>query len=97
MELVNVLFPWQKQPEISKIINVIAISLDETDSEITSYKQKMPQLIGWTHLRAPEGIRSKVASDYYILATPEMILLDAKTKVIISTPNSLPELVKEIN
>jgi thioredoxin-related protein len=36
---------------------------------------------------AVEGINSKVANDYFILATPVMILLDSKTKKIISIPS----------
>jgi len=45
---------------------------------------------------APEGVRSKVASDYYVLATPVMVLLDAKTKEIVSVPNTLNELLTAI-
>jgi hypothetical protein len=71
---------------------VVAISLDETEADTRSYNQKITDLTGWKHLHATEGVRSKVAGDYYVLATPVMVLLDAKTRKIIATPNTLNEL-----
>jgi thioredoxin-related protein len=86
------LYPWQQQPDISAKVNVIAISLDETETEISAWKQKIASLQGWKHLLAPEGVRSKVANDYYVLATPVMILLDAKTMEIAAAPGRMEEM-----
>lgn len=96
MELTDQLYPWQKHPEIRQKIEVVAISLDETDTEIKAWEKKIPELQGWKHLRATEGIRSKAASDYFVLATPVMVLLDAKTKAINAVPNTLNELMTAI-
>jgi hypothetical protein len=96
MEMVNSLYPWQQQTEIQQKIKVVAISLDETVPEVKAWEQKIRQLAGWKQLRAEEGISSKVASDYYVLATPVMILLDAKTREIVALPNTLDELMKVI-
>jgi len=93
VEMANQLYPWQQQPEMQQKIRVVAISLDETEKEIKAWRKKIPEMKGWKHLRAPEGVRSKVASDYFILATPVMILLDAKTKEIIAMPKTLNELM----
>jgi hypothetical protein len=71
----------------------VAVSLDETDTEIKAWEKKIPELKGWKHLRAPDGVRSKAAADYYVLATPVMVLIDAKTREIIATPNTLGELL----
>ena len=95
-EMVDQLYPWQQQPELQQKINVVAISLDETETEIKAWNQKIHELKGWQHLRATEGIRSKVASDYYVLATPVMVLLDAKTREIVALPNTLNELITAI-
>jgi thioredoxin-related protein len=95
-ELTEKLYPWQQQPDIRQNIMVIAVSLDETDTEIKAWDQKVPKLYGWKHLRAPEGIRSKEASDYYVLATPVMVLVDSKTKKIVALPNTLKELEKAV-
>jgi len=43
-------------------------------------------------LQAPEGVRSKVAGDFYVLATPVMVLLNSKTREIVATPNTVEEL-----
>jgi thiol-disulfide isomerase/thioredoxin len=95
-ETVDALYPWQNQPEIQKKVSVIAISLDETETEVKAWNQKIKDLAGWKHLRAAEGVRSKVASDYFVLSTPVMILLNEKTKEIISLPSSLAQLKAEL-
>ena len=77
-------------------ISVVAVSVDETDTEVKAWDQKIKELSGWKHLGASEGIRSKVASDYFVLATPVMILIDAKTKEIVSLPASINELQTSI-
>lgn len=91
-ETVDAIFPWQKQPEIARKVTVVAVSLDETEAELDAYRKKVPVLQGWKHMKAPEGTRSKVANDYFILATPVMILIDSRTKEIVSLPASFPDL-----
>jgi len=95
-EMLDNLYSWQQQPDVSQRIMVVAISLDETETEIKAWEQKMHELKGWKHLRAEEGVRSKVASDYYVLATPVMVLLDAKTREIVTAPNTVEELKEAI-
>ncbi len=85
------LHPWQQQPDVSQKIMVTAISLDETETEINAWEQKIAELKGWNHLLAEEGVRSKVAYDYYVLATPVMVLLDAKTREIVALPGTVEE------
>jgi hypothetical protein len=72
------------------------LSLDETETEIEARQKKLTEHINWKHQRAAEGVRSKVANDYFILATPVMILLDTKTKEIVAMPANLNELKTEI-
>jgi len=93
-EMLGNLYPWQQQADIRQKMTVVAISLDETETEIKAWQQKVTELKGWEHIRAEEGVRSKVASDYYVLATPVMVLLDAKTRKIVASPNTLIELIK---
>ena len=95
VEMVDKLYPWQ-QSEMQHKMTVVAISLDETETEIDAWKQKIAGLKGWKHMRAAEGINSRVANNYYVLATPVMILLDAKTKEIVAVPNTLNELLTAI-
>jgi peroxiredoxin len=86
------LYPWQQQADIRQKITVVAVSLDETETEIQAWEKKIPELQSWKHLRAEDGVRSKAASDYYVLATPVMVLIDAKSREIVAMPNSLEEL-----
>ena len=93
VETIGTLYPWYQQTDVQQKVKIVAISLDETETEIKAWQEKIPELKGWKHLLAPEGIRSKVAGDYYVLATPVMVLLNAKTKEIVALPNTLKELI----
>jgi thioredoxin-related protein len=95
-ELVANLFPWQQQAEMKDKISVVAVSLDETETDIKLWKEKIKDLSGWVNMNEPEGVRSKSANDYYILSTPVMILVDPETKKIIALPGSLQDLIPQI-
>jgi thioredoxin-related protein len=91
-EMVGELYARFKTSEIKTKLAFVAISVDETDNEIQAWIRKKEGLTGWVHLRAQEGVRSKVANDYFILSVPVMILLNSKTKEIISLPESVEKL-----
>jgi thioredoxin-related protein len=91
-ETVNMLYPWYQQEDVQQRLDIVDISLDETDPEIKVWQQKIKDLKGWTHLRASDGVRSKVAGDYYVLGIPVMVLLNAKTKEIIALPDRIEQL-----
>jgi thioredoxin-related protein len=97
VETVDLLYPWQQQTGIQQKVQVLAVSLDETETEIRLYKQKIMQLKGWKHLHAKEGVRSKAAADYFVLATPVMVLVDAKTMKIVDIPGTVRELMAIVN
>jgi thiol-disulfide isomerase/thioredoxin len=92
MELINKLYPWHQQAGRKEKVSVVAVSLDETETEIAAWRQVVPSMPAWTHLNAPEGVNSKAAHDYYVLATPMMFLLSSSSKEIVALPGSLNEL-----
>jgi hypothetical protein len=96
IETVDAMVPWQRQPGIMQKLSVVAISLDESETEIAAWNKKIKSLPDWKHLRPDEGIRSKVANDYFILSTPVMIMIDSGTKEILSLPSTLSQLKKEL-
>ena len=93
---VDTLYPGLQVKDIQQKVSVVAISLDETEPEVKAWDQKIKALPGWRHLRAPEGVNSKVAADYYILATPVMVLVDSSTKKIVALPSSPLELMQDL-
>jgi len=95
-ELTQQLYPWSQQHEISKKITVLAVSLDETDTEIAAWLKKKEVLKNWIHLHSKGGVNSKEANDYFVLATPVMVLINQETKKIAGLPNSLMDLNKII-
>ncbi len=91
-DMVSKLYSWSRQTQIQQMLDIIAISVDETDKEIQVWQKKIKELTGWIHVHAKEGLNSKVAADYYILGIPVMILVNATTKEIITLPNSTEDL-----
>ena len=77
-------------------MEVFAISVDYTDTEIKVWEEAKPKLNGWKHTRAAGGINSPEANAYFILATPVMVLVDSKTNKIVALPNNVDELEKAI-
>lgn len=92
IETVADLYPWQQQAANKQRISVAAVGLNDSEPIVKIWDQKIKDLPGWLHVNAIGGVQSKVANDYYILATPVMVLLDSKTKEIISMPVSVREL-----
>lgn len=97
METIGKLYIWHQHIEVRKMLDIIAISLDETVNEIQAWEQKIKELKGWIHLGTAEGMRSKVADDYYIVGIPVMILLNAKTNEIIALPENTEQLDEVLN
>ena len=77
-------------------MDVFAISLDETETEIPAWEKAKLNLPAFKHKRADQGIRSPEAAAYYVLATPTLILVDAKTNKIVGLPETVEQLEAEM-
>jgi cytochrome oxidase Cu insertion factor (SCO1/SenC/PrrC family) len=87
---------WYNEPTNEDKLNIVAVSVDETDTEIKKWETAIISLQGWKHLRANGGINSTVANDYSILSTPVMFLVDSKSNKIIAFPDNLEQLKKAL-
>lgn len=94
-ELIKVLHPWYEQDGKSKV-EVFAISLDDTDTEIASWEKATGKLPGFKHRRAASGINSPEANAYYVLSTPTMVLIEARTNKIVAMPDNLESIKQSI-
>jgi len=91
-ELVGKLFPWYQQLKGKNLLNVFALSVDNTETEIPKWNEAIKKLPGWIHHRCVGGINSTEANSYYILSTPTMILVETKTNTIVSLPENFAAL-----
>ncbi len=91
-DLVSKLYPWYEQVKDKNLLDVLAISVDETKTEIPIWEQAKTQLPAWRHIRARGGINSKEASAYFILSTPVMVLVDSQTNKIVALPETVDQL-----
>ena len=91
-ELINKLYPWYQQLANKKLVEVFALSMDDTDVDIQLWEKVHSLLEGWKHTRPKGGINSKEANAYYILSTPVMILVDTKTNSIVGMPETVEQL-----
>lgn len=79
-ELLSNLNTVLKQSKLMKNLSVVAISLD---TSITNYGEYLSNKnFTWTNCIEQKGWDSKVAKDYYLFATPTIILLDKKKKIV---------------
>jgi len=95
-ELMAKLYPWYQNPVYRDMMDVFAISVDETDTEITAWNKAVADYPAFKHKRAEKGIRSPEATAYFVLATPTLILVDAKTNKIVALPETVEQLEKEM-
>lgn len=95
-ELVGKLYPWYKNPVYRDLMDVFAISLDETDTEIPAWEKAIVNYPAFKHKRAEKGIRSPEANAYFVLATPVLVLVDAKTNKIVALPETVEQLEREL-
>lgn len=94
-DLVGKLYPWYKQLSDKKLVEVFALSLDDTATEIPIWQNAITQLPDWKHIRCEGGINSREANAYFILSTPVMILVDAKTNKICAKPENIEQLINQ--
>ena len=90
LQVVDELTKWMT--DNGSKIEIIAVSLDETDTELAAWNEKKKSLAGWKHLNPAGGISSKVANDYFILSTPSLFLIDSTENKIKCLPKNVSEL-----
>lgn len=95
IDLVEKLYPWYRTNK--EKLDVFALSLDQTETEVPAWEQAKANLLDWTHKRTEGGINSPEANAYFILSTPVMILVDAKTNEIVAFPENIDQLNDVIN
>ena len=88
-ELLETIKKWYDKPENKAWFDVISVGVDD-DRELWK-KFHLTQNYPWTDVWAPGGINSRVATEYYILATPVMFLVDSDKKILL-----MPESVEQI-
>jgi thiol-disulfide isomerase/thioredoxin len=96
-DLVSKLYPWWQQLSDKTLVEVFALSLDDTDTEIPIWQNAITQLQGWKHIRCEGGVNSPEANAYFILSTPVMFLIDNKTNKICAIPENVQQLINIVN
>ncbi|MFO7614806.1 MAG: redoxin domain-containing protein [Bacteroidales bacterium] len=96
-DMVNKLNRWYQLPENNRKVEILAVSLDETDTEVAEWRQAIVHLPGFKHILTEGGINSVEANSYFILATPVMVLVDATTNAIVSLPESVEQMEAALN
>ncbi len=95
LDLVDKLYPWYRLNK--EKIDVFALSLDQTETEIPAWEKAKANLLDWTHKLTVGGVNSPEANAYYILSTPVMILVDAATNEIVAFPENIDDLNDAVN
>jgi len=93
-ELLGELRKWYEEPQNQTWFSIYTIALDEREE--TWKKAHAANNFPWADLYAPGGVNSQVASDYYVLSTPNLFVVDKNGKLA-ATPSSVQELDKFLN
>lgn len=95
-QLINSLLKWHNEPASKEKLDIIAVNLDDSETEARKSKIAKVNLFGWKNLHAKEGVNSPVANDYAVLSTPVMFLIGSESNIIESTPGNLEQLIKDL-
>ena len=93
-ELFSKLKKWYDVPENEVWFSITTIALD--DVRETWEKSHNTKSVPWTDMYAPEGVNSEAASNYYVLSTPSLFVVDKKGELA-AVPGSVEELDKFLN
>ena len=93
MKLVEELRQWHDQSANKKIVDIVAVNLDEPEVGVKRWEKVIGMTPLWKHLQAKQGVNSPVAREYSILSAPAMFLVDSKNNLIISVPENIEQLI----
>ena len=82
------LYPFYTNSPVNKSFDVLALSLDDTETEIPMWLKSTEELPAWTHARAKGGLLSPEAQAYFVVATPVILIVDSKTNEIVAMPQT---------
>ncbi len=95
-QLINGIKQWYNETGNKEKLNIIAVSLDDTKTEVQKWENAIINLPGWKHFRAKGGVNAAVANDYAILSTPVMFLVESKSNIIMAIPDNLKQLIEDL-
>ncbi len=93
-ELFSQLKEWYDVPENRVWFKITSIALD--DIRDTWVESKENKDLPWLDFYAPNGVNSEAASNYYVLSTPSLFIVD-KNGVLAGTPGSVNDLNHFLN
>jgi hypothetical protein len=93
-ELLAALRTWYAVPDNTKRLEVVSVCVDSSrDLWVPAFTANA---FPWTDRYAPGGVNSLAATNYYVLSTPVMFLVD-KTGHLMGMPDTVAELETVIN
>lgn len=96
-EDIKELYSWYNKGVNNKLLDVYALSVDESDTEIALWNKAIKSLHAWNHIRVEGGINSNEANSYFVLSVPLMVLVDSKSNEIVAFPQNVNQLKEFLN
>ncbi len=92
-QLVDELKIWYNEPLNKEKVDIIAVSVDESEADVQKWQAAIAALPEWKHLHSKGGVNSSLARDYAILSTPAMFLIGSESNIIAAVPDNLAQLI----
>ncbi len=96
-DIIKQLYPYYSNTPVNSKFDVLAVSIDATETEIPVWENKIKELPKWRHAIEKGGLLSTVAKKYYVVSTPVMVIIDTKTNEIVSLPETARDIAMFFN
>ncbi|MGI6478425.1 MAG: thioredoxin family protein [Salinivirgaceae bacterium] len=87
-EVTQQLYMFYTNSHVSSKFDVLAVSIDETETEIPKWESNIKDLPKWTHALSKGGLLSQVAKMYYVVSTPVLVIVDTESNKIVGLPKT---------
>jgi len=96
-DFVSQFYPWFEKANLSGFFDVLALSVDYTETEVAAWEKTIVNLPLWEHIRLAQGMASPEAKAYYVLSTPTIFIIDSKIGKIAAIPQSVKDIYDFLN
>lgn len=92
-DITKQLYHFYTYSQVSSELDVIAISIDDTETEISIWEQSIKKLPNWTHAISRGGVLSPIAKLYCTVSTPMLFIVETRTGQIAAIPETIDEVI----
>ncbi len=87
---------WYNEAKNKEKLDIVVVDLKEIKTEEERQKNAAALPSEWKYTYVKKGLKSPAAKAYAVLATPDLFIIDSEDNTIVSVPDNLDQLIKEM-